>query len=93
MAVSNVIFASLIFVGFDFSPKDDNLGVLKSIVWHVYVGGWVGVGACSTVEGRRPGRIRRRPARSPGSEFLYQFLFRSDTPPPRSGFDLHKLFA
>ena len=41
---------------------------------HVYVGGWAGVGACPAVEGRQPGRIRRRPARGPLLELLYQLL-------------------
>ena len=34
-----------------FSTEDDNLGVLKSTVRHVYVGGGVGLGACPAVEG------------------------------------------
>ena len=46
-----------------FLSKNDNLGVLKSTVWHVYVGGCAGVGACPAVVGRKSGRIRRRPAR------------------------------
>ena len=44
-----------------FPPKDDNLGVLMSIVCSVYVGGWTGVGACPAMGDRKPGRIRRRP--------------------------------
>ena len=37
-------------------PKDDNLGVLKSTMWHVCVGGYVGVEACPAVgrQGTRP---------------------------------------
>ena len=43
--------------------------------------------ACTAAEGRRPGRIRRRPARKPILEVLYPGPI-----PPRSGFYLHKLF-
>ena len=59
---------------FDFPQQMRILGVLKSIVCSVYVGWWVGVGACTAAEGRRPGRIRRRAVRSPMLEVLYPLL-------------------
>ena len=65
-----------------FSPKDENLRVLMSIVCTVYVGGWVGVGACTAAEGRRSGRIGRRAARRP-SYVLYPAPIPSSCTPVR----------
>ena len=63
-------FPSSVFVPKD--DKDDNLGVLKLSVSHVNRGGWPGVGACPAVQGRRPGRTRRRLVRSPASRDDYE---------------------
>ena len=80
LTASSTFFSVGILMSRPFFPKDDNPGVLMSIVLHVYVGGWGGVGSCPAVDGRGPGRIRRRPARSKLSEVLYQVLSMSDTP-------------
>ena len=66
-----------------FLSKNDNLGVLKSTVWHVYVvdvGGCIGVGHAQRWEFRNPagssgGRLGASDPRYDSPDLVIQFLY------------------